>query len=258
MSPRISIVTAVYNRVATIEATIQSVLRQRQVEIEYIVVDGNSNDGTEDVIRRYEGRISKYIREADGGIYSALNKGIRASTGDIVGFVHADDELQDADSCKRIADVFSNNEVDASYGDLVYVDHNHPARVVRYWKSGAIHSNSFEWGWMPPHPTFYLRRRHYLEFGLYREDFQIAADYELMVRMLYKHRLRAAYIQKVLVQMRMGGKSNASINSHLCANREDKRAWNVNGLKPPRYLRLLKPMRKLSQYWYRPIRSMSS
>ncbi len=249
---RISIITAVYNRVETIEATIQSILRQRDVNIEYIVVDGNSDDGTENVISRYEGQISKYIREADGGIYSALNKGIRAATGDIIGFVHADDILHQVKTCNRISEAFADDDVDACYGDLVYVDSVRPDQVVRYWKSGPITSSSFQWGWMPPHPTFYLRRRHYLELGLYREDFEIAADYELMVRMLHKHQLKAAYIQDILVQMRMGGKSNASLNNHWCANREDKLAWNVNGLKPPRCLRVLKPMRKISQFWNRP------
>ena len=252
MSPKITVITAVRNCVATIEATIQSVLNQRDVDIEYIVVDGNSNDGTEDVIRRFEGQISKYIREADNGIYSALNKGIRASTGDIVGFLHADDELKGVDSCKRIAEVFCNKDIDATYSDLVYVDRNRPEKIVRYWKSKPMNCNSFQWGWMPPHPTFYLRRKHYLELGLYREDFEIAADYELMLRMLYKHRLNTAYLKGVLIQMRLGGKSNANLNSHLCANREDMLAWKVNDLKPPSWLRMLKPIRKLSQYWNRP------
>ena len=252
MSPRITIITAVHNRVSTIEATIQSVLSQRDSNIEYIVVDGNSKDGTEDVIRRYEGRIAKYIREADSGIYNALNKGIQASTGDIIGFLHADDVLLGVDSCKRIAEAFCNKNVDATYGDLVYVDQNRPEKIVRYWKSKQMSWNAFGWGWMPPHPTFYLRRRHYIDFGFYREDFEIAADYELMLRMLHKHRLKTAYLEGVLIQMRLGGKSNANFNSHLCANREDKRAWNVNGLKPPSCLRILKPMRKILQYWYRP------
>lgn len=252
MGTRISIITAVYNRESTIAAAIDSVLSQRDVDIEYIVVDGNSSDATPDIVRRYGGRIDRYIREEDAGIYDALNKGIAAATGDVVGFLHADDFLADPEVLRRVADEFSDESVDAAYGDLVYVNAEATANVIRYWKSGGFHRERFRWGWMPPHPTVYLRRRCYEQFGLYRSDFKISADYELLIRMLYSHRMTTRYIDRVLVCMRLGGLSNASLRNRMLANHEDKLAWTVNGLKAPFGLQLLKPIRKIRQFWERP------
>ncbi len=254
MSNRISIITAVYNRASTIASAIETVLSQQDVDIEYIIVDGNSTDGTRDVVLQYQDRIAKYICESDSGIYDALNKGIRASTGDIVGFLHADDLLAGPHVIRQVADVFKDSTIEAAYGDLTYVTADRPEHIVRYWKSKAFRLNRFRWGWMPPHPTVYLRREKYLELGGYRDDFQISADYELLVRMMFKHRLKTAYIEDVLVKMRLGGKSNASMGNRLLANREDSLAWTVNGLYPPIGLQLLKPLRKLRQYWTRPPR----
>jgi glycosyltransferase involved in cell wall biosynthesis len=253
MSIRISIITAVYNRATSIRAAIDSVLQQRDVDIEYIVVDGNSDDGTEGIVRSYGPRISKYVREPDTGIYNALNKGIQAATGDIVGFVHADDALHDMNVIKKVSDAFRDPSIDAVYGDLIYVHHYRPERIVRYWQAEAFDSRRFRRGWMPPHPTFYLRRRHYLEQGGYREDFSIAADYELILRMLYKNRLKPKYIDDIMIRMQIGGISNKSLWNRLLSNNEDKRAWKVNGLVPPIGLRLMKPLQKLQQYWKRPV-----
>jgi len=252
MSPRISIITAVFNRASTVQASIESVLKQRRANIEYIVIDGNSSDGTQEVVRRYESSLAKFISEPDTGIYNALNKGVLAASGDIVGFIHADDTLANPNAIRLIADAFQDPTVDAAYGDLVYVDAGRPERIVRYWKSGQASESRFRRGWMPPHPTFYLRREHYLNLGSYREDFQISADYELLIRMLFKHRLKPAYVDHVLVKMRLGGKSNVSVGNRLLANREDRRAWEVNGLRAPFGLQLFKPLRKLYQYWLRP------
>lgn len=249
---RISIVTAVRNRAATIQATIDSVLGQRGVEIEYIVVDADSDDGTADIVGSYSNRINRHIREPDTGIYNALNKGILAATGEIVGFVHADDVVGHADVLRQVAETFANPTVDALYGDLVYVDRLRTEKVVRYWKAKSFNRKKFIWGWMPPHPTFYLRRRHYLNYGLYREDFDIAADYELMLRMLYKHQLNAVYLDDLMIRMRVGGTSNVSIRNKLKANREDALAWSVNDLQIPACLRIMKPARKLLQYLVRP------
>ncbi len=248
----ISIITAVYNRAETILATIESVLQQRDADIEYIVVDGNSDDGTEDIVRNYDGRISQYIREADTGIYNAINKGIRAASGDIVGFVHADDMLDGTEIIKKVSDAFRDPSVDAIYGDLVYVHRYRPEKIVRYWHAGPYDVSRFRWGWMPPHPTFYLRREHYLKLGVYRENFSIASDYELILRMLFKNKLKAAYINDIMVRMQFGGMSNASLWNRLRSNTEDIQAWKVNGLLPPRGLRLLKPLQKIQQYWTRP------
>ncbi len=252
MTSRISIITAVYNRASTLASSIESVLNQSYEGIEYIVVDGNSTDGSDEVVARYKGKITKYIRESDFGIYDALNKGIAAATGDVVGVLHADDLLANREVISSVAAKFENETIDAVYGDLVYVASEDTSQIARYWQSGNYNRKGFRWGWMPPHPTVYLRRQHFIDYGGYRVDFQISSDYELLIRMLYANRLKTAYIDRVLVKMRLGGKSNSSMRNRLLANHEDRLAWEVNGLKAPLGLRLLKPLRKLRQFWERP------
>ncbi len=252
MGKTISIITAVYNRASTLASSIESVLNQSYDDIEYIVVDGNSTDGSEEVVARYGPRIAKYIREADFGIYDALNKGIAAATGDIVGVLHADDLLANRDVLSSISAKFDDDATEAVYGDLVYVSSDDISNIARYWQSGSYSRNRFRWGWMPPHPTVYLRRKNFIDYGSYRVDFQISSDYELLIRMLYANRLQTKYIDRVLVKMRLGGKSNASMRNRLLANHEDRLAWEVNGLKAPSGLRLFKPLRKLRQFWERP------
>jgi glycosyltransferase involved in cell wall biosynthesis len=252
MSVRISVITAVYNRASTLASAIESVLNQSYGNIEYIVVDGNSTDGTDKVVEQYEGKVAKYIREGDFGIYDALNKGIAAASGDVVGVLHADDLLANRDVLSSIAAKFEDDSMEAVYGDLIYVSSENTSNIARYWQSGVYSRNSFRWGWMPPHPTVYLRRKNFIDYGGYRVDFQISSDYELLIRMLYAQRLQTAYIDRVLVKMRLGGKSNSSMWNRLLANHEDRLAWEVNGLKAPVGLRLLKPLRKLCQFWERP------
>jgi glycosyltransferase len=252
MGNRISIITAVLNRRPTISAAIESVLSQTGADIEYIVVDGNSTDGTDEVIQGYSDRISRYIREPDAGIYDALNKGVKAATGDIIGFLHADDWFSGPDVLASVAEAFCDPSLDAAYGDLVYVSSHAPEHVIRYWKSGEMEHNRFRWGWMPPHPTVYLRRECYENYGLYRSDFRISADYEMMIRMFYNYRLQTRYIDRVLVRMRLGGISNGSLANRLLASQEDRRAWAVNGLRPPFGIQFLKPLCKLRQFWERP------
>ena len=204
--PVISIVTAVYNRYQTIAATIDSVLTQTDDSIEYIIVDGMSDDETQGVIESYGDRISKVIREPDTGIYDALNKGIEAAAGDVVGFVHADDLLADVDVIANIKNKFCQNpELDAVYGDLLYVDSEDTEKVVRYWRSGAFGRNKFLFGWMPPHPTVYVRKEIYQEYGAYRTDMGSAADYECMVRLMYKHQIQSGYLPNIVTKMRVGG-----------------------------------------------------
>jgi len=247
---KVSIVTAVYNRVGTLPDTIESVLKQTYPDIEYIVVDGMSTDGTDEVISKYSSRIDHCVREKDKGIYDALNKGIRLATGDVVGLLHADDFFSDREVVESIAHEFKGNaRLMGTYGDLVYVDSQDVTRRIRNWKSGQYDPRRFKTGWMPPHPTVYLRRDCYAEFGVFRDDFQIAADYELLLRMMFVHQIPMGYIPRTLVSMRVGGKSNASLANRLAANREDRRAWKVNGLRPPMGLRFLKPLRKLAQYF---------
>ncbi len=246
--PKISLITAVYNRVSTIEQAIESVVSQQNCKFEYIVVDGNSTDGTIDLIGQYHEQINHLIHEPDRGLYDALNKGIDVATGDFVGFLHADDLLAGPHVLEQIEQA-CGGDVDGVYGDLVYVDKEDPSRITRIWSAGEFRLSNMSFGWMPPHPTFYLRRELYQRWGGYRLEFGTAADYELMVRMLVKHKSRVAYIPQTLVKMRVGGQSNLSIANRLKANRQDRLAWSINGLRPPLGLRFLKPLRKLHQFW---------
>ncbi|MEZ6096161.1 MAG: glycosyltransferase family 2 protein [Pirellulaceae bacterium] len=253
-NPKISIVTAVYNRATTIESAIQSVLAQSWTNIEYIVIDGMSNDGTDKVIAKYKDQISQSVREPDDGIYDALNKGIAMASGEVVGFLHADDLLANSNVIEQIATTFVDEQCDAVYGSLLYVDFENADKIVRYWNSGRYRLSRFYRGWMPPHPTCYIRKSCYDRYGSYNRTMSIAADYELLVRMMVKHRIQVSYLPEILVKMRVGGKSNASMRNRLIANREDAEAWRVNDLRAPWGLRFMKPARKLLQYLSRPPR----
>lgn len=255
--PSISLITAVYNRQKTIQSTIDSVASQSEPDIEYVVVDGMSSDGTDLVVARNNSKISRSIREHDSGIYDALNKGIQASTGDIVGFLHADDLLASPNAVSIIKNKFTSGDFDAVYADLVYVNSIDTNKIVRYWKSGEYDVRKFRRGWMPPHPTVYVRREIYDQFGMYRTDHGSAADYECIIRIMVKHKIRVGYVPDVTVKMRLGGASNESILNRITANRSDQHAWTVNGLKPPIFLRLSKPLRKLPQYWWKPPAELS-
>ena len=245
---KISVITAVYNRRETIGDALESVLAQQDVDLETIVVDGASSDGTSDVISQFGDQVSKSIREPDTGIYNALNKGLRAATGDVIGFLHADDWLADERVLGDIAEALADPNVDGVYADLDYVDANDRDRVHRRWVSGLYDVRKFRRGWMPPHPTVYFRRELYERFGLFNEDLRTAADYELLVRMMVRHKAKMAYLPRVTVKMRVGGASNASLTNRLKANRDDRQAWLINGLKPPIGLRFTKPLRKLPQF----------
>ena len=199
--------------------------------LEYIVVDGMSNDGTEKTIEENASKISISIREPDQGIYDALNKGIRAASGEIVGFLHADDIFADRHAIGRIHAKFQEADYDAVYGDLLYVDAENTGKIIRYWKSGDFRASRFRFGWMPPHPTVYIKKAIYEKYGLYRTDLGSAADYECLIRMMVKHQLRVGYVPEIIVKMRVGGASNASLLSRLIANRADLQAWIENGLQ---------------------------
>lgn len=245
---KISVITAVYNRASTIGGAIASVLAQHNVDVELVVVDGNSTDDTPQVIAEYGDQVAKSIREPDTGIYNALNKGLRAATGDVVGFLHADDWLAGENVLSDVARLCAESDVDGVYADLEYVDADDQERVHRRWVSGVYDVRKFRRGWMPPHPTVYFRRECYERFGLFNEDLRTAADYELLVRMMVRHGANMAYLPRVTVKMRVGGVSNASLTNRLNANRDDRQAWLINGLKPPLGLRFTKPLRKLPQF----------
>jgi glycosyltransferase involved in cell wall biosynthesis len=244
---RISIITVSYNSAKTIKDTIDSVLSQDFPEIEFIIVDGHSNDGTQEIVKSYGDKISKFVSEKDKGIYDAFNKGIRLATGDIIGFIGSDDFYPNASVIKKVAESFKKNHTDSLYGDIQYI--NEESKIVRYWKAGKYKTSKFVLGWMPPHLSFYLKRDIYQKFGLYKDNFLIAGDYELMLRMLYKHKITTQYLPEVLVTMRIGGASTKNINNRIIANMEDRQAWVSNGLKPKFYTLFLKPLLKIPQFF---------
>lgn len=248
----ISIITAVWNNKQFIEQSLESQLSQRYPHVERIVVDGGSTDGTLEILQRFGSRIDRIITGPDRGLYDALNKGIQAATGDIIGLLHSDDLFDGPDTLNKVHEILVDDGFDACYGDLLYVNKHDTSKIVRYWRSGIYHPRRFHWGWMPPHPTFFAKRSVYEKYGLFNLDMGTSADYELLLRYFVKYGIRTAYIPEVLVKMRTGGTSNASIGNRMRANRNDKKAWAVNGLRPYPWTFIMKPLRKLPQYFRRP------
>jgi glycosyltransferase involved in cell wall biosynthesis len=246
---KVSIITVCYNSASTIETTIQSVINQCYDNIEYIIVDGKSTDDTMHIIEKYKSKISKIVSEKDEGIYFAINKGIALSSGEIIGILHADDFYANRNIISRVVLGFKENNSDTLYGDLQYVDKENTEKIKRDWKSGIYSPGVFLKGWMPPHPTFFVKKSCYESYGLYNTVLKSAADYELMLRLLHKNNCSTTYLPEVLVKMRVGGKSNVSILNRLKANREDKKAWLINGLKPGMFTLIRKPLSKLGQFF---------
>ena len=247
---KISIITAVYNNQKTIGQSIDSVLSQTYSDIEYIVIDGASTDGTMDVLRSFRPRLDVMISEPDSGIYEALNKGIKYATGDVIGFLHADDIFESNDVLMKVATAFQNQKIDAIYGDLVYVQQDDMSKVVRYWKSGQFHVAALHQGWMPPHPTFYVRRSVYERLGAFDTSYKISADFDAVLRFLAIGKIRVAYIPEVLVRMRTGGISNRSLKTIAMKSLEDFRALRKNKVGGSLTL-LKKNLRKVGQFWHR-------
>jgi len=243
----ITIITPVLNNADTIGHNIRSITEQT-VASQHILVDGASTDGTLEIIQRQPPSNRIVISEPDKGMYDAINKGLKHAEGAIIGILNADDYYPSDDVLTRVQAVFSQSEIDACYGDLIYVDRQNTQKVVRNWHAGQYDVHKFYSGWMPPHPTFFVRKNRYAQYGNYRLDLGSAADYELMLRMLLKHQACAAYIPQVLVHMRNAGMSNASLANRLRANRFDRQAWRVNGLRPRPWTLVAKPLRKIWQW----------
>jgi len=243
---KVSIITPVYNRAKTLEHCIQSVQKQTYPHLEHIIIDGGSIDGTIEIIKKYEDKIAHWISEPDKGIYDAMNKGIKAARGDIIGILNSDDFCVDENVIETVVKNMDEANVDSCYGDLVYIDRNDTKKVLRYWKSGEFNKKKFRFGWMPPHPTFFVKREIYEKYGLFNLDFPLAADYEIMLRFLYKYGVSSVYIPKVLVKMRSGGTSKPGSYT-IKSVKENYKAWNVNGLNYP-FTLLLKPYLKIFQF----------
>lgn len=245
---KVSILTVVYNGAATIRHCIDSVLAQDYPDVEYIIVDGNSKDGTQEIVRSYGDRIARFVSERDAGIYDAMNKGIQLATGDVIGILNADDFYAYPSVITDVSGALASEAYDASYGDLEYIDANDATIVRRKWVSGAYKVGAFLNGWMPPHPTFFVKKSVYNAYGYFRLDLGSAADYELMLRFVHRERIRLAYVPKVLVKMRAGGVSNSNLKNRIAANRNDRLAWKLNNLEPRFYTLWLKPLRKIIQF----------
>mgnify|MGYP001191707625 CR=1 FL=1 len=244
---KISIVTVTYNSSGTVRDTLESIAKQNYPNLEHIIVDGLSKDNTLDIVREFS-HVAKVISEKDKGIYDAMNKGLQLATGDVIGILNSDDFYTGPAVISRVATAFEDSAVDAVYGDLQYVKQDNVKLVTRTWKAGAFQKRYLYYGWMPPHPTFFVRRQVYEKAGTFNTTLRSAADYELMLRLLLKHNISAGYIPEVLVKMRAGGMSNASLKHRLKANREDAMAWKLNELKPYFFTMWLKPLRKVFQF----------
>ncbi len=246
---KISVITVSFNNADTIDDTIRSVIGQDYADVEYIIVDGASSDDTLKIAEQYKLKISKIVSSKDDGIYFALNHGISLATGDVIAFLHADDLYATNHVLSDVMKIFSEKKVDSVYGDLHYVDRTDTSKVLRNWKSGEYKDGLFLEGWMPPHPAFFLRKDCYDRFGKFNTSFVSAADYELMLRMLHKNKISSFYLPNVLVKMRTGGTSNVSLKNRIRANREDRRAWKINGLNPGMLTLIRKPLSKLKQFF---------
>lgn len=244
---KITIITATYNSAATVRDTLESVRYQDYPDIEHVIIDGLSGDDTLKIVNEYP-HVARVESGKDRGIYDAMNKGISNATGEVIGILNSDDVYTDVTVLSSVMRLFEDDSVDACYADLQYVKADDLNKVTRTWKSGAYSKRSFYFGWMPPHPTFFVRRRVYDKIGNFNLELRSAADYELMLRAFVKHNLHIVYLPAIIVKMRAGGMSNASLKNRLRANNEDRKAWEINWLRPYFFTIWLKPLRKIGQF----------
>ena len=245
--PKISIITVAYNAQNTIERCINSVLQQTFKNIQYIIIDGGSTDNTVKIINKYRANIDVFVSESDNGVYDAMNKGIALATGDVIGTINADDFFADNNVLYSIAKAFAEQDTAILYGNLDYIDPND--KVVRKWRSGKYRKGIFNWGWMPPHPTFYCKKSLFEKLGGYKLDYGSAGDYELMLRFIHRNNINAYYLNKVLIKMVVGGISNKSLRNRVQAMRFDLKAMRNNNIFLPMVTILFKPLRKVAQFF---------
>jgi len=246
---KISIITVVYNNERTIEEAMKSVLEQTYKNIEYVIIDGKSKDNTVNIINGFKDKLGYFISEKDSGLYHAMNKGILASKGEIIGILNSDDLYQDLDVISDVMKQFNNDpELDILYGDLIYVKPDNINRVVRNWISKKYYDRFFENANVPPHPTLFVRRKVYQQEGLFNLQFRLAADYEFMLRIFKKHNFKCKYYNRLIVKMRLGGATNASFTNIIKQNKEILKAWKLNNLKAPIFLMPLRMIKRLNQF----------
>jgi glycosyltransferase involved in cell wall biosynthesis len=248
---KISIITACYNNSTYLRTTIESVLNQTYPDIEYIIVDGNSTDGTTDLIRSYEpafGNRLKWLSEPDRGMYDAMNKGIRMASGEIVGILNSDDFYNHTDCIERIAEIFQSSAIDSCFADIRFVNPENLGKTIRYYSSANFNPEKFRFGFMPAHPTFFVRKNYFDQIGYYKTDYRIAADFELLIRFLYCHKLSYSYTPLDMIKMRTGGKSTESWKSNYILNKEIVRACKENGVYTNLLILLLKYFVKMFEF----------
>lgn len=244
---KISIITACYNSAATIADTLNSVAAQDYPDIEHICVDGLSSDNTMAIIRSFP-HVARSVSEKDRGLYDAINKGIEMATGDVVGILNSDDFFPENHIISSIAAAFAHTGADAVYGNVAFVRPGKLHKIVRLYSSAKFTPKKFAYGYMPAHPSFYLKKDCYREFGLYQHDYKIAADYELLMRMIYTHKISYHFLDKIFVYMRTGGVSNQTLKSRYILNKEIVRACKENGVNTNMALLSLKYLRKMGEY----------
>lgn len=243
---KVSVITIVYNAKDTIKRCIESVISQGYNNIEYIVIDGGSTDGSLQIINQYKSHIKVLVSEPDQGIYDAMNKGIRLATGKVVGTLNADDFFADQGVISAVAQAFSDKATEIVYGNLDYV--NSAGKIVRKWESHTCGKNSFQWGFMPPHPTFYCKRNLFKKYGFYSLEYGSAADYEFMARLMHKWRVNSFHLNMVMVKMQVGGVSNSNLMNRFKAWAFDLKAMRENNFFLPVLTIVLKPVRKIFQF----------
>ena len=248
----ISIVTATYNSSASISGCIASVNEQTIQDCEHIIIDGESTDNTIEIVRNIPNRVAKIICEHDNGIYDALNKGIRHATGDVIGLLHSDDVFGSSFTIEHMINHFVENNLDVAYGDLIYVEPNNPVKLIRFWKSKPFSLGLLNTGWMPPHPTIFIKKSVFQKHGQYNTNYKISADYEYMLRILLDTSLKVGYIPEIITKMAIGGISNKSIRNIVVKSTEDYEIIKGKGFPFPAGVLLLKNLRKLDQFFVRP------
>ena len=249
---KISIITTTFNSAATIKDTLESVNAQTYHNIEHIIVDGASEDNTLDIVREYGKRVAKVISEPDKGIYDAMNKGIKAATGNVIGILNSDDFFFSEKVIESIVSAFeTNDDIDGVYSNLYYVKQHNPQEIVRLWKSKEFIERSFYKGWHPPHPTLYLKKEVYDKYGVFDLSFKLAADFELMLRFFEKYKIKTLYLDFISIRMRLGGATSKNLSNVKKQNIECIRAFEANGFKPPFLYSLYRLVPKLFQYFQR-------
>lgn len=249
---KVSIITATYNSSAHIADCVESVNNQTYNDIEHIIIDGASKDNTLDIIKSIPNRVVKIVSEPDKGIYDAMNKGIKAATGDLIGILNSDDFFANPDVISEIAKEFQDDaSLEGVYTNLYYVNQDNPNQIIRHWVSNSFKKGSFFKGWHPPHPTLYLRKEVYEKYGLFNLDFSLSADFELMLRFFEKDKIKTKYLPITTIRMRLGGATSKNWENIKKQNIQCVEAFRVNGLKPPLFYTLYRILPKLLQFFKR-------